>query len=349
MNTLKTALPSRRTLLKAGALAGIGFPSIVRAQSKVIVTTSYGGAYEQNYRKFVLEPFSQKTGAQFVIKYGGADEWLSNAMINKADPEIDLPFLSFPVAMRAIRTTGVFMELTPAQVPNATSVHPIFYDTYQRKAVGFNYVDYGILYRKDKVAKPITSWADLWDPALKSQVIAPGPTAGSMYELVMVAARLNGGGDDYRVGIEALKRLKPNILRWFNTSNEVDGLIQRGEASVAAGFGGFRSYALIDAGVPAEFVTPSEGAPMGVLSYHVPVNAKNRDLLLEFVNFALSVEPQTQFGNAMPSGMTNAKVKLDDKIASRIAPPDKLLRLNWEKLQSSYNDITMRMQREVIG
>jgi putative spermidine/putrescine transport system substrate-binding protein len=342
---------TRRGVLAAAtsAVAVSGFPAIVRAQSKTIVTTSYGGAYEQNYRKFVLEPFARKTGAEFVIKYGSADEWLNNAMINRQDPEIDLPFLSLPVAMKAIRTNGVFLPLPAERMPNLKQVHPIFIETYEGKAVGFNYVDYGILYRKDKVAKPITSWADLWDPGLQGKVICPGPAAGSMYELVMIAARLNGGDNDFRVGIDALKRLKPNVVRWFNTPNEVDGLIQRGEVAVAAGFGGFRSYALIDAGVPAAFVTPTEGAPMGVLSYHIPVNARNRDLLVEFVDFALAPEQQRAFGNAMPSGMTNATVKLDERVASRIAPADRLLRLDWAKLQQNYNEITTRMQREVIG
>ncbi|MBV9538506.1 MAG: extracellular solute-binding protein [Acidisphaera sp.] len=330
----------------AGLLVG---PAIVRAQSKTIVTTSYGGAYEDNYRKLVTDPFSQKTGANFVFKRGGSDEWLNSAMINRDDPEIDLPFLSFPVAMRAIRTSGVFLDLKPEMIPNLKDVAPIFYDTYERKAVGFNYVDYGILYRKDGVPKPIEAWADLWDAGLRQKLLCPGPTAGSMYELVMIAARINGGGSDFSVGIEALKRLKPNVYRWFNTSNEVDGLLQRNEAAVAAGFGGFRSYALIDAGLDAAYVIPREGAPMGVLSYHVPVGARNRDLLLEFIDFALAPEQQTAFGNIMPSGMTNQQAKLDPKVASRIAPPDKLLRLDWAKLQASYNDITRRMQREVIS
>lgn len=343
---------SRRTFVACGIATGTlvtGFPAIVRAQSKTIVTTLFGGAYEERYRKFVLEPFAAKTGAQFVIKYGSADEWLNNAMVNKANPEIDLPFLSLPVAMRAIRIPGLFMELTPKNVPNLKDIHPVFKDTYEGKAVGFNYVDYGILYRKDMVQKPITSWADLWDPTLAGKVICPGPAAGSMYELVMIAARLAGGGSDYSKGIEKLKEMKPNVLRWFNTANEVDGLIQRGEAAVAAGFGGFRSYALIDGGVPAQFVTPAEGAPMGVLSYHVPTNAKNRDLLLEFVDFALSVEPQTKFGNAMPTGVTNSKVVLDPAVSSRIAPADKLLRIDWAAVQKNFTEITRRMQSEVIS
>lgn len=348
----KTKTPiSRRSFVATGlASAGLvtGFPAIVRAQSKTIVTTLFGGAYEERYRKLVLDPFSARTGAQFVIKYGSADEWLNNALINKANPEIDLPFLSLPVAMRAIRIPGLFMELTPREVPVLKDIHPVFRDTYEGKAVGFNYVDYGILYRKDMVQKEINSWADLWDETLKGKILCPGPSAGSMYEMVMIAARLAGGDSDYTKGIEKLKALKPNVFRWFNTVNEVDGLIQRGEASVAAGFGGFRSYALIDGGVPARFVTPTEGAPMGVLSYHVPINAKNRDLLLEFVDFALGVEQQTKFGNAMPTGVTNSKAVLDPSVASRIAPADKLLRIDWGAVQKNFTEITRRMQTEVI-
>jgi putative spermidine/putrescine transport system substrate-binding protein len=170
-----------------------------------------------------------------------------------------------------------------------------------------------------------------------------------MYEMILVAAKLNGGSEDnYLPGIEAMKRLKPNVVRWFTNSNEVEGLMARGEASLAAGYAGFRGYALIDAGQPLKVVIPTEGAPMGVLSFHIPVNARNRDLLLEFVNFALAPEQQTAFGNAMASGMCSTKTVLEPKVAARVAPPDKLLRINWGKLQTQLADITQRMQREVF-
>lgn len=342
---------TRRHFLATTAAAGLitGFPAIVRAQSKTIVTTLFGGAYEEHYRRIVLDPFAAAHGVEFVIKYGSADEWLNNAIVNRNDPEIDLPFLSLPVAMRAIRVPDLFLELTPNEVPNLADVHPIFRDVYENKAVGFNYVDYGILYREDMVEKPITSWADLWDPSLAGKILAPAASAGSMYEFVMIAAKLAGDGSDWTKGVEKLKELKPNIARWFNTSNEVDGLIQRKEAGVAAGFGGFRSHALIDGGVPGKFIIPAEGAPMGVLSYHVPANHPNRDLLLEFVNFALAPEQQAAFGNAMPTGVTNSKAVLDPAVASKIAPADQLLRIDWPSIQSQFTEITQRMQQEVIS
>jgi putative spermidine/putrescine transport system substrate-binding protein len=342
---------TRRTILKSSAAAAalIAAPAIVRAESKTIVTTSYGGVYEDNYKKFVLDPFSKKTGAEFVMKYGGADEWLNNSVINRAAPEIDLPMLSVPVAARAIKIPDLFIDLNTTNVPNIKDIHPVFYETYEGRAVGFNYTDYSFIYNTAKVNPAPKSWADLWDPRFKGQVLCPGPTAGSMYEMIIIAARLNGGSEDnWRPAIDAMKRLKPNIVRWFTNSNEVAALIERGEATVAAGYPGFKGHALIDAGQPVKVVVPTEGAPMGVLSYHIPVNAKNRDLLLDFVNFATAVEQQSAFGNAMMSGMCNVKTVLDPKLVARIAPADKLLRLDWGKLQTQLAEMTQRMQREVF-
>ena len=60
--------------------------------------------------------------------------------------------------------------------------------------------------------------------------------------------------------------------------------------------------------MPVEYVIPRKVTPVGVLSFHVPENARNRDLLLEFVNFAIDDGPQTGFGNDMQSGMVNSNV-----------------------------------------
>src|SRR5689334_3347605 len=98
--------PTRRAALKlaAGLGATLAAPPLVRAQTKTIVTTGFGGIYEERFRRHVLTPFEAKTGAKFVYKYGSPDEWLTNAIVNRNDPEIDLPFLSLPVAMKALST-----------------------------------------------------------------------------------------------------------------------------------------------------------------------------------------------------------------------------------------------------
>jgi len=152
----KPLRPSRRTMLAGGAALGftLGLPAIVRAQSKTIVMTSPGGIYEKNFKKNVLDPYARKAGIKFELKYGSPSEALTNAIVNRDDPEIDILFLVLPIAVKASKTRGVFLELKPDMIPNLKDVDSVFYDTYGRKAVGFNYVDGGIAYRTDMVANP---------------------------------------------------------------------------------------------------------------------------------------------------------------------------------------------------
>jgi putative spermidine/putrescine transport system substrate-binding protein len=324
-------------------------PPLVRAQSRTIVTTLFGGVYEQNYRRFVMDPFTQKTGARFQIRYGSPTEWLTSAMINKDDPEIDLPFLSLPVAMKAIGTPGVFLDITPEMVPNLRDVDPLFYDAYDRKAVGFNYVENGLAYRSDRVQPPITAWADMWQPRFRGQILLPDISGGYFYELVVIAAKLHGGSEsNLEPGYRALRELRPNVFRWFRSPNELPALLQRGEATVAS-MGGARAWQIRDGGVPLEVVVPTEGAPVGVLSFHVPQKVRNRELVLAFIDHAMSVEVQTAFGNGMQSGMANKRVQLAADVAPRVAPLDRLLRLDWKQIEPRMGEIAERMQREVIG
>ncbi len=341
---------SRRAMIAGGtALAAtLTMPSIVRAQSKMIVLTSPGGIYEKNFRKNVLDPFEKQSGAKFQLKYGSPAEWLTNAIVNRNEPEIDLLFLVVPIATKASKTSGVFLELTPQMIPNVRDVDGIFYDTYGRKAVGFNYVDAGLAYRTDMVSQPPAAWADLWDPRFKGQLMLSDVAGPWPYELVIIAAMLNGGSiDNLEPGFEAMKRLKPNVARWFKSSNEVIANLERKEVAIALS-NSFRTYAMKDAGVPVEYVIPKEGAFCGVLSFHVPAKARNRDLILEFVNFATGVEAQTGFGNDMQSGMTNRKVVLKPEVAARTVPVDKLLRLDWQAIEPHMTQIVERMQRDVI-
>lgn len=346
----KARLSRRKLLAGAAALgAGLAHPAIVRAQSKTIAITSSGGIYEKNFRKNVLDPYEKKAGVKFEVKYGSPSEALTNAIVNRDDPEIDILFLVLPIAIKASKTPGVFLELKPDMIPNVKDVDSVFYDTYNRMAVGFNYVDGGLAYRTDMVPNPPKSWADLWDPRFKGQLMLSDVVGPWPYEMLVIAAMINGGGaDNLEPGFDAMKRLKPNVIRWFKTSNEVITSLERKEVGVALS-SSFRTYAMKDSGVPVDYVIPSEGAPAGVLSFHIPEKARNRDLLLDFVNFALSEEPQTGFGNDMQSGVVNRKAKLNPALASRIVPVKNLIRLDWQAVAPQMTKIVERMQREVIN
>src|SRR5258707_594891 len=89
---------TRRDFVKAtaGATLSIGVMDGSRAASNSLVSTVFGGAYEREYRKAILDPFERETGIKVVAKLGMTSEWLTNALVNRRRPEIDLLLLPYP-------------------------------------------------------------------------------------------------------------------------------------------------------------------------------------------------------------------------------------------------------------
>ena len=126
----------------------------------------------------MLEPFAKKTGAEFAIKYGGADEWLNNSLINSACAG-DRPADALS-AGRGTRNqdSDLFIDLNATNVPNIKDIHPVFYDTYEGRAVGFNYTDYGFIYNTTKVNPGPTVVGRLVGPALQGTASVSGSHGG---------------------------------------------------------------------------------------------------------------------------------------------------------------------------
>src|SRR4051812_15273972 len=94
-----TGSPSirRRDLLAgAGALSvGLCLPRTAAAATP-IVSTIFGGKFEEIYRATIVEPFRQKFGHEVTLKLGSGAQWLTTALVTKARPEIDVLWLAFP-------------------------------------------------------------------------------------------------------------------------------------------------------------------------------------------------------------------------------------------------------------
>ena len=165
MDPLGTSLPSRRqVLVGTAALAATGFTQPSFADSSGFVSTIFGGVYEREYRKAFVSPFASANSADVQLKLGSSSEWLTNAKVNRRNPEIDMLLLPFPDSIR-MTMEGLSIPLTAEDIPNIKDVNPLFYDTYKRTGVAVSAVGYGIAYRHDLVPSPITDWEDIWTRA----------------------------------------------------------------------------------------------------------------------------------------------------------------------------------------
>jgi len=93
---------TRRDVLYGAAALSVGviLPSASQAAKETIVSTIFGGRFEKEYRKAIVDPFRQEHDVEVLLKYGNAGQWLTNALVNRENPEIDVVWLSIPSRSR---------------------------------------------------------------------------------------------------------------------------------------------------------------------------------------------------------------------------------------------------------
>lgn len=340
---------NRRTFVVGAAASAmaIGSSRPTRAAGGEFVSTIFGGVYEQKYRKAIVEPFEKETGINVLLKTGLSSEWLTNALVNKDSPELDLLLLPYPDNVKAVME-GVGMPLTVADIPNIKDVAPVWYNQFDQMAVGLDYVGYGIAYRHDLVPAPLKSWKDLWNPALKGKVILPEIGGWGSWEMLVIASRLHGGSEaNLDPGFKALHQLKPNIKQFFKSGADIANLLGSGEAWVCAMTTNIPAYGLIDAGKPVSFVYPTEGAMVGMVSYHIAKATKNAELCKKFINFALSKKAQEDFCNSVVAAPTNVHAVIDERTRKRVPNRDHLQLFDWKKIIPQMSALADRWNQEV--
>jgi putative spermidine/putrescine transport system substrate-binding protein len=342
-------LTRRRMLTGSATLSlGLGIAGASEAQTKTLVSTIFGGKFEDEYRKAIVTPFAEKEGIQVTLKYGDASEWLTSALVNRDHPEIDLLWLAYPQSVQAI-ADDLCKELTVEEIPNLKDVEPAWYDGFKRCGVGLDYASFGIGYRTDLVKAAPTSWADLWNPEYRGKIALPDITASGGYETLVMSAVAHGGSEtNIEPGFTALKTLRPSVRKFYKSNPEATQLLQRGEVAVAAWFDG-RTWGLADTGVKATWIVPKEGAPAAMVSYHIPTNTRDPALCQRFINFAVSRQAQEAFCNAMQYGPVNRTAVLTGKAKERVPPLSSLKIIDWFAVLPHLGDWQDRWNKEVMG
>lgn len=341
---------TRRKVLKSAAALTVlvSVPRFAGAQSNRIVSTIFGGQTEKVYRATIVEPFRKKYGTEVVLRYGSPGQWLTSAIVNKDNPEIDLLWLTAPENVQAV-IEDIVIELSPNDIPNLRDIEPVWYEGLRKKGVGFNYAPLGIGYRTDMISTPPTSWADFWKPEYKGKIAMPDIVAPGGIPLLVSAARLNGGSEDnIQPGFDAMKRIRPNVRRFYKNNVEGIQLLERGEVAMVPIHNG-RVLALAENGIPAKWVAPKEGAYPGPVSFHIPKGTKDKELCMKFINFAISAEAQSDFASQMRYGTVNKKAKLTPEAAEWVPPLSSLRDVDWFKIIPLRRDWLERWNREVVS
>jgi putative spermidine/putrescine transport system substrate-binding protein len=308
-------------MLKVGAaMAGVALGApLARAQSRPrVIVRSLGGAYDAAMKTALHKPFTDATGIEVVLQTASAGQ--VRAMVQSGRGGIDVIDIGLP-SMVAFEADGILEPLAYDSM-TYTNPHDIYDAVRKPNYVGTLYFATVMVYNTQAYSKDKhpRSWAEFWDlQAWPGARTIASQSAGSVpLEFAMLAA---GKPMDHIYPIDldqafgSLSKVKPGVVKWWDTGAISAQLLERKEAVLGAIWNG-RAQDLIDKGAPLAIEwnqARREVQGMGVIK-----GAANAANAQKFIDFALQPKVQAELTRYIAYGPTNkaalALVKPDDAI-----------------------------------
>lgn len=249
------------------------------------------------------------TYADFAAKYPGASvneiAWASNddtiAKAKDRAGDIDVVLVDGTTFPR-LTALGVLGEL--GTLPNMALVADQYkgneWDPDDKYFAPTDHGRTGIVYRKDLVSTPPTSWADFFAMAPEySGKCAMLDYQGSVMDNVLVMlGKPVGSTDDADLAevLDVLTAVKPHLLA---VSTEVGAAVAAGDAVMAI-CDAYDAQLALTSNPDVVFVNPSEGQ-VGYLEGFAVLDGPRNDLARAFIDFFLSESNYASFINAVAS------------------------------------------------
>jgi spermidine/putrescine transport system substrate-binding protein len=188
----------------------------------------------------------------------------------------------------AVSKAGVLADFDASKVPNLKNIPEQFRKAYPW-GMPLEQGKVGIIYRKDLVTEPPTSWKDLFDRIpddLAGKVVLPD------YDVDVLSIGMLALGYDINSTVEAESRaaadlvikVKPHV-KAFLGSDRIKTL-KSGSATVAVGYD-YDTAGVLGKDDTIGWVAPSEGLPAYLDGWTVFGKSEHKAAVYEFMNFLL--------------------------------------------------------------
>jgi spermidine/putrescine transport system substrate-binding protein len=248
----------------------------------------------------VLKEFEKEHGVRVVFEvYGTQEEAIQNirndqvydvvVMGNELIPEMVSDNLLAPIEYENVlnfrNISANFRDMT--------------YDPDNAYSVPYHWGTTGLLVRTDLVEKPVTRWADLWDPAHEGKV-AVWAIPGTMLGIALKSLGYSANSEDpveLWHTLEHLKKLKNNVLFLDLDLASSVSFLENGEAVVAVGW----AYDMLTVSEEMKslisYILPEEGTLLWGDNLVIPANSPNKATAELFINFVLEPKISAQIIN----------------------------------------------------
>lgn len=336
--------------LYAAATAIIALASASSAVSAdELVLGSFGGSFADNVTACYIEPFKAATGADVVMKLGSSSQHAASVRATAGQSDMDVVFADDAFAVQ-MANEGLLVQLDRSKLSNAPEIIDGAWganDAYVAAMLGAT----TIIYNKDTVTTPPTSWNDLFDPKYEGRVTIGDISGTTGWQFLAAVNKMEGGSlDDITPGIEKIKPLAKSAVLLYAQADQVVALFERGEIDIAVWYPDRAGVAAAN-GLPLAAAYPKEGAVGIRPTISIAKGTKQEELALKFIDTVLDAENQKCFSEKQFIGPVNKTVQLSEEFTSIIPVGEALetmLFLDPAQMAERLPEWTRRWQREVL-
>ncbi len=306
---------SSASLSAATSSAATGSASASAAAKYVPITSvAYGGVWEKAVKEAFVGYYKKQTGQDATILLGTPAEWVTKVKATQPKPAIDVLLTTGTFTFQA-RDQGLVVPLDESKAPNLKDVPDFFKERFGGYAACFDAGGQALAYNKEKFPNPPDSWRDLVEGIASgkfgNRVMWPGLT-GSIGPDIFWTVNVAMGGDidNVQPGLDAMKRMKPYISKFFiDMPSAGEALVSR-EADMAVWADG-RLWALVVGGakhLSFKYLKPK--SPLTAVEVLMVKNAPESAWV--YVNGMFDPEAQSAFIKYFPGYLvTNTKARYD--------------------------------------
>ncbi|MGE0753295.1 MAG: PotD/PotF family extracellular solute-binding protein [Variibacter sp.] len=329
----------RDVLIGSGALVGASMgaslvPHLRRAafaaeKPSQMVLMTWGGLWGDAMRDGAGNEFEKQTGIKIVQDRSGSPaDRITKIKININDQKFDLVQLHDGLVPLAVAQGA--LEPLNKNSPRLTNLKDIAPRFVQSHWIAMIYSPLGIIYNKKLVKNPPTSFADLWKPEFKQQIVLPDISHSIGPYIIPIGALAAGKpANDAEAGFEMLKKMVAQQPIWAKDTDSIMNAL-RGEDAVIGLLYKSQTFTVKGWKVPAEWVYPKEGAILYSAGTGIAKGTKNMEFAEQFLNLTLDPKMQTIYTEKFNYPGTNTKMQalLPPELQERVrSTPDEMNRL----------------------
>jgi spermidine/putrescine transport system substrate-binding protein len=238
----------------------------------------------------VVADFEAASGIRLDFIHFDSDETRDDYLVAANGSGYDLILVN-GYSLRLYQQRGWVAPITPAEVPNLRHIDPKWLGgeiSVPGYGVPYFWGTLGIAYRTDLVARPVTHWLQLFDPApeLHGRIAMIKNT----HDLIGMALRARGhsvNSSDAQALAEArelLLRQKPHVKTYTYLSLDEDSALVTGEVWAAQMYSG-DALMLQEFNPDIRYVVPEEGTNLWVDFWTVAAQSANKAAAMKFIDY----------------------------------------------------------------